>query len=340
MGLYDRVLRTPPRRAMRRLLVAIVVLLAIDRLVPSILRRLEFERYEQGAAFRFENSDLFALGPLISYLQENPRSTKRRVVFLGNSVIFGYGLKPEESLPAAYERLHPGTRVINAGVNGSLAGGQYLIAKSLGTSIDTIFAQVTLSGANPMLGRILPVTAEEIETFKLDAPDRLEGVLSGSFARMLRLHASNHRLQAALFGTSTRQYIYLKQKALLQRRVGSTHPAEPSGFASPSGITWRIPKDLGPPDPKGDAGYAKRLLPMANLARTRKQRVVLLEFELPGRPLDDGPRAAFNRAHAPYAQIVILTAPQSLLLDPHHLSRDGAAAAAAALTEYEERHLR
>lgn len=340
MALYDRVLRTPPRRATRRLVVAIVALLVLDRFVPRILHTLEFQRYEQGPALRFENSDLFALGPFVSYLQENPRSRKRRVVFLGNSIIFGYGLLPDQSLPAAYERLHPGTRVFNLGVNGSLAGGQFLIAKSLGPSIDTVYAQVTLSGANPMLGRILPVNAEEIATFQLEEPDRLERRLTEAFSRLSRLHALNHRLQAALFGTSTRQSIYLNQKTFLQRMRGTSKGTGGPVSTTSGGITWRLPKPSVSPDPKGDEGYAKRLLPMANLARTRKQRVVLLEFELPGRPLADGPRAAFNRAHAPYAQIVILTAPQSLLLDPYHLSPDGAAAAAAAITEFEEQHLR
>ena len=69
-------------RAVRRLAFAVAALVAADRFEPALLRSVEEARYEDpGKDFRFENSDLFGLGPLIAYLREHPRGRQPRVLF-------------------------------------------------------------------------------------------------------------------------------------------------------------------------------------------------------------------------------------------------------------------
>ena len=123
-------LRTLARsRPARRLVFALVALVILDRLEPMVLRSLERTRYEDPARdFRFENSDLFALGPLVGYLRDHPRGPLRRVLFLGNSVMFGYELQASEALPARYQRLDTSAKVFNAGINGMATASSYLIA--------------------------------------------------------------------------------------------------------------------------------------------------------------------------------------------------------------------
>jgi len=56
-------------RPFRRLLIAVAVLIVADRFEPALLRSAETARYEDPARdFRFENSDLFGLWPLVAAL--------------------------------------------------------------------------------------------------------------------------------------------------------------------------------------------------------------------------------------------------------------------------------
>jgi hypothetical protein len=65
----------------RRLVFAVAALVVADRFEPALLRSLEEARYEDPAKdFRFGNSDLFGLGPLVAYLREHPHGRQRRVL--------------------------------------------------------------------------------------------------------------------------------------------------------------------------------------------------------------------------------------------------------------------
>ncbi len=57
-------------RTARRLVLMVVWLLLFDLAVPPLLELAERRHYESTTAFRFENSDLFGLGPLVDYLLE------------------------------------------------------------------------------------------------------------------------------------------------------------------------------------------------------------------------------------------------------------------------------
>ena len=110
--------RPAGRPALRRLIVAVLTLAVIDVFVPGWLARAERARYEGGGVFRFAYSDLFGIGPAVEYLGDHPRGDRPRAVFLGNSVVWGYRLRTEDSLPVQFQQLEPSVRVFNFAVNG------------------------------------------------------------------------------------------------------------------------------------------------------------------------------------------------------------------------------
>jgi len=152
----------PDVRYARRLLAAVLWLIVFDRFAPQLLRRLETRRYEATTQFRFENADLFGLGPLVSYLRENPHGRRRRIAFMGNSVIFGYALDPSDAVPAQFQKLVPGALVLNMAVNGSQLGSSYLITRAMIDSVDALFVQVVGEGADPMLPALIPVDDADV----------------------------------------------------------------------------------------------------------------------------------------------------------------------------------
>ena len=145
-----------PRRSRRRREIADGAAPRADRRLAPPLRsgRAAAARARRAASlrsattFRFENSDLFALGPLVDYLRDHPRHQRRRVVFFGNSMIFGYFLTPAQAIPAQFQTLQPEARVYNAAVNGQEIGTSYLVGKAIVDSVDTIYVQVIGDKAN------------------------------------------------------------------------------------------------------------------------------------------------------------------------------------------------
>jgi hypothetical protein len=327
-------------RAARRLLVALICLILIDRAIPSRLGLLERARYETGGPFRFENSDLFSLGPLVSYLREHPQSERRRVVFLGNSVVFGYGLAPADAVPAAFERMRAGTRVFNAAINGCGSGSEYLIAKAMIDGIDHVYIQSTKDGELLMLPSLIPVDETDLKRFHLQAPNALEAALERQLSRVSNLYAYNYRMQAALFGTSTRQFLYLNKKQIIKTLLRlNRNDATPPPAAGEQAIAWRTPRTL---DDRGlsKPGVQKALAslsPFAELARAHRKHITIVVYEPAAKPRDTTADALFNRMNGPYAEVVILTVPPELTYDQRHLTRAGAAAAARALAEYDAR---
>ena len=88
-------------------------------MVPTLQQRVEHDWYENSQVFRFENSDLFALGPLVSYLRQHPRGERPRIAFFGDSVMFGYGLEASTTIPARFQELQPSKKTFNLALNGS-----------------------------------------------------------------------------------------------------------------------------------------------------------------------------------------------------------------------------
>ncbi|HEY6139821.1 MAG TPA: hypothetical protein VI670_18835 [Thermoanaerobaculia bacterium] len=310
----------------RRLALMVLWLIVFDQFVPRILEVLERRHYEGTKVFRFENSDLFALGPLVEYLREHPRHERRRVVFFGNSMIYGYFVRPEEAIPAQYQRLQPNTRVYNAGINGQEIGTGYLVGKDILDSVDVLYIQAVRGRTNEMLPSLIPVDDADLLRFNLARPDPVESRLRSALGRVWKLYRYNYRLQAALFGTSTRVFIYKHKRDLA--RMFRLPLLQPASFAPIHGqVSLRAPRRPGPvvPGIKAD---------LAELARARGKRVVFIEFEFRDPVPDDG-IATFNAAYAPFAETVIVHVPPEVTIDGMHATPAAAAQIAEVLIQHE-----
>jgi hypothetical protein len=333
------------RRSVRRLLFMVAVLAAIDPFIPGLRNRWEAARYESNRTFRFENSDLFSLGPLVQYLREHPRGERPRVVFFGNSVVWGYFLEPNDSLPAQFQRLTPEARVFNLGINGFESGSAYLITKSIIDAVDTIYMFHVGGTAHPMLPRLVAVEPGDVARFTLTPPDGVEVQLE----RMLgfwRLYRDAYRLQAALFGTSTRQYVYRHKASIpgaIWRAAGGRamgdEGAVPSNAEPPALVNVAVQADMA----SVPASEARRralaaayplLWDYAELVRTNGKRAVVVEVDRSSSPMPPIDRGDLNRLFYPHVSFVALSIPPSLQFDGRHLSELGARAVAQALRRY------
>ena len=312
-------------RPARRLIIALVWLLAFDQVVPGWLRRVERHRYEDTRAFRFESSDLFALGPLVAYLRDHPRGQRPRTVFLGNSVMFGFGLTAAEAVPARYQERHPETQVFNAAVNGFDLGSNYLVAKALIDSADRFYVMRGSAAVHPLLASLIPVDAADAVAFRLQRPDPVETRLQ-SIAERWQLYASAYRLQAAMFGTSTREYLHLR-----------TRPAVTRTFLSQDdSLGVRAVLGAADPPPNDTRRAALRqqdemLWTFAELVSSRRKRAVILQIGAPTGAIGELEMADFNAAFRPFVEIIGLAIPPALKYDGRHLTPQGARRVAEAL---------
>jgi len=316
---------------------AVAALAAVDRIEPAVLASLERARYEDPARdFRFDNSDLFALGPLVSYLREHPRGERRRVLFLGNSIVFGYSLASSDAVPARYQRIDTSAKVFNAGINGFPTASALAVAKAVIDSVDLTYAllgPIERPTLDPMLPRLIPLDAADMARLDVPPPNETEQKLSALAGRW-RLYRDAYRLQAALFGASTRQYIYLHKGAFARALVARVRAAEPQGAAPEEGITIDAPVSSAMPDEaRQRALRADRpeLWQFGDLARQRRKPVVLLQIVGYSRELADGMVGDFNRVYAPDARVLVIRVPPRLTVDGMHVTGAGADALARAL---------
>lgn len=318
----------------RRLLFFLLWLVLLDRAVPPLLERAERGHYEDDTVFRFENSDLFALGPFVDYLHDHPRREHRRVVFFGNSMLFGYFLSPAQAIPAQYQRFDPAARVYNAAINGQEIGTGYLVAKDIAADVDLLYVQLIGEKANPMLPSLIPVGDDDLRRFQLTPPNRTERQLQAGLGRVWNLYRYNYRMQAALFGTSTRVHLYMYKRDLAHLfRVPLLRPESvPEGAAA--GVSIRAPRQAGPLPARTEGQRIANDL--AQLARAHGKRVVLIAFEWGSAPSDaDADAAAFNAAFAPNAEIVIVHIPKEVTLDGEHVNPAASARIAELLAQHE-----
>jgi hypothetical protein len=318
---------------------SIVWLALADRLVDPALSFLERERYERGRVFRFENSDLFGLGPLVDYLREHPGRERPRTLFFGNSVVWGYGLSPDSALPAQFQKLEPAAKTFNVSINGFDMGSSYLIARAVIGSVDRLYVLQSGAAADPILPSLIPIDAEDLRFFKLPQPDRIER----AFERSLdwwHLYRSTYRLQAALFGSSTRQYVYLHKRELASAAFARLHAGSPSGSSNAEeNATIEILRPAGaPPSSETGRSFQERYPLMwrfGELARTHGKRTVFLRIEGYAEAMLPEAIAAFNQRFGPGVEILVLRIPGSLRFDGLHLTAEGSAALAATLVRHE-----
>ncbi len=288
----------------RRLIAALVCLAVFDQFVPGLQRRLERVRYEGAHAFRFESSDLFALGPLVGYLREHPRGDRPRTLFLGNSIMFGYGLDAADAVPARYQERHPETQVFNAAVNGFELGSNYLVAKAVIDSVDRLYVMRGTGAVQPMLATLIPVEASDRAAFRFAPPDAAEAALQ-PMAGIWRLYASTYRIQAALFGTSTRQYLHLRGAAV-RRALGLAPPSTPVQARSQVNEPIQVirGRSATPPDASRRAELQRQddvLWRFGELVSAHRKRAVVLQIGAVAGGAAVGPEVAdFNAAFAPF----------------------------------------
>jgi lysophospholipase L1-like esterase len=322
-------------RAVRRLAVAVAALVAADRFEPALLRSLEEARYEDPARdFRFENSDLFGLGPLVTYLREHPRGRARRVLFFGNSITYGYLLGAADALPAHYQRLDTSAKVFNVGINGFETGSSFLIAKAIIDSVDLLYVlRQGEANAHPILPKLIPIENADLAQFHLAGPNETERMLS-QVVNHWRLYRDAYRLQAALFGTSTREYIYLHKGALVRSLIARVRAAQPESASSDGTVTIDAPVSVAAPDAGRQARLRAQnphLWQFGDLFVNRRKQVVFLHLPGYSEGLEDDAIADFNRVYVPYARVLVLQIPGPLTFDGAHLTSAGAAQVARAL---------
>jgi hypothetical protein len=328
-------------RAVWRLVFVVLWLAAADRLVDPALSSLEYRRYERGRVFRFENSDLFGLGPLVEYLHEHPRGERPRTLFFGNSIVWGYGLAADAAVPARLQDLAPDTKVFNVAINGFGMGSSYLISRAVIDSVDRLYVLRKGEAADPILPSLIPVSADDVLTFNLLPVDRVERALERAIG-WWHLYRSAYRLQASMFGTSTRQFVYLHKgdlaRAVLRPLIAAQNDAKQAPGVEGAQIELSYPAFAGRPLPDEERSVEEKdplMWRFATLARDHGKRLTLLQFDGYSAPMAVDDIATFNAAFSPSAEILVLRVPRSLTFDGMHLTATGSAALAAVLARHE-----
>ena len=329
----------------RRLVLVVIWLAIFDQFVPALQRRVEHDLYEGSEVFRFENSDLFGLGPLVAYLREHPERQRPRVVFFGHSVMFGFGLPASAAVPARFQELEPGVRVFNAAVNGLQMGNAYLFAKATIGSIDQLYVQLVGMNADAILPSLIPVDDEDIRAFRLNQPSRLESRLE-EWAGFWRLYGASYRLQAATLRTSTRQYLYLHKGEVARGILFPARSVEPPPERIDASIEVLAPRAAVSPDEARRRELRERypvLWQMEELIQRHGKRAVFLLMaeadyygttpDYPG--ITPAEIADLNAIFAPSGEIMRLRyAADAMTWDKVHLTTGGAQRVAETLVRH------
>src|SRR5439155_6599330 len=116
--------------------------------------------------------------------------------FFGDSVVWGYRLRVNDSLPVQFQQLEPSLRVLNFAVNGFGIGSAYLMIKDVIDSIDAVYIHVDGAAVNSGLARLIPVSDEDIRRLGLESLDRVEQWLEARLG-VWQLFLLWYRLQSA-----------------------------------------------------------------------------------------------------------------------------------------------
>jgi hypothetical protein len=316
-------------RVVRQAVVAVLCLAALDPLIPGWLASAETRRYESDAAFRFEQSDVFALGPLVAYLREHPQGPRPRIAFLGDSTVWGYGVPAEDTVSAQFQMRAPQDRVLNLGMNSTETGDMYLMAKSILDVVATLYVFDRVPGVrHQQLPQLIPVAHDDLTRFGLTPPTHASGNELLSFWRLFR---HSYRLQAAYLGTSARVFLYARLAAAgrgLGRRPDA-RTAETSADAAAIGADSRSAP--APPSAERAALLARRhplLWDFAQMVRDRRRTAVFVEMASNAHTLPADERADLNAQFGPDVRFVLVDVPPTLMIDGSHLNRAGAGALA------------
>jgi hypothetical protein len=319
-----------PSSSLTRLIAAVVVLAALDPFVPRMLERAERARYEGAGVFRFAYSDLFGIGPVTEYLREHPRGDRPRAVFFGNSIVWGYHLPEQDSLPVQFQRRNPSTRVLNFAVNRFGIGSAALMLKDVIDSVDLVVFHASGGQVDRGLASIIPVSDEDVAKYRLDPPDRVEQRLEAALGTW-RLYRFSYRLQLAWLGTSTRYYVYLHKGSLTGRAPAEDYAPNPPAPAGPRVLRAIGDADLPAARLRELAAAEPVLWDTASLVRSHGKRAIVWGID----NATAGPRANWtdlNRAFLGSCVFATIAVPPEMMIDELHLSANGSAAVAEVLT--------
>lgn len=316
-------------RLVRQLAFAALCLAAVDPLVPAWLASAEAGRYESETVFRFEHSDVFALGPLVTYLGEHPQGRRPRIAFLGNSIVWGYGLPADDSVAAQFQTRAPEARVLNLAMNGTETGDSYLIAKTILDAVATLYVfDYHLGARHKILPQLMPVAPDDLTRFGLAPPPRRSGNELLSFWRLFR---DSYRLQAACLGTSTRVFLYTRPAAAghaLGRQPNQKAAAQPAD-APAIGVDSRVAAARPSAERVTSLSSRRRLLwDFAQMVRDHHRSAVFVEIAGLRDTLADDERADLNAQFGPEVRFVLVAIPDALRIDGVHVTPAGARALA------------
>jgi hypothetical protein len=205
-----------------------------------------------------------------------------------------------------------------------------VVAKATIDSVDLTYAllgPIERPTIDPMLPRLIPLDAADIARLDAPPPGGAEPALAGALAGRWRLYRDAYRLQAAIFGSSTRQYLYLHKGKFARALVARLRGAEPQAAAPAGAVTIDVPlSDVVPDAARQRALRADRpeLWQFGDLARERRKPVVLLQYVGYSRELTDAAIGDFNRAYAPHARVLVVRLPAHLTADGMHVTSAGA----------------
>lgn len=319
-------------RVMRQAVMAVLCLVLLDRLIPGWLARAEARRYESETSLRFEQSDVFALGPLVSYLREHPHGPRPRVAFLGDSIVWGYGVAADDTVAARFQARTTAEHVLNLGINGTDTGDMYLIAKAVLDSIATLYVFDRLPRVlHQQLPQLIPVADDDLARFGLAPSARASGNELLSFWRLFR---DSYRIQAAGLGTSTRVFTYsrLVTAGRALRRGPDGRAAGVAVDATGIAVDSRIAP--APPSAERAALLSRQralLWDFAQMVRDRHRTAVFVEMATNKGTLAADERADLNAQFGPEVRFVLVEVPPALMIDGSHLNRTGAVALAEIL---------
>ena len=319
-------------RVARQAVVAVLCLAAFDRLTPGWLAAAEARRYEMEIAGRFAQSDVFALGPLVTYLREHPRGPRPRIAFLGDSTVWGYGVAAEDTVAARFQARAPEEHVLNLGMNSTDTGDMYLIAKSVLDSVATLYVFDRRPRVlHQQLPQLIPVAQDDLTRFGLTPPTHASGNEILSFWRLFR---DSYRIQAAALGTSARVFTYsrLVTAGHALRRGPDSRAAEPAVDATAIIVDSRIA--AAPPSAERAARLSRQralLWDFAQMVRDRHRTAVFVEMATNEGTLTADERADMNAQFGPGVRFVLVEVPPALMIDGSHVNRTGAMALAEIL---------
>ncbi len=221
-------------------------------------------------------------------------------------------------------------RVFNLAVNGFASGSAFLLLKTIVDSIDTVYLEIGGEAVNSGLARLIPVGDGDMTRFGLERPDRVEQRLE-EFAGFWRLYRYSYRLQAALFGTSTRNYLYANKSAVLPRRGAPARDMTGSARLAPilptnSQLVVAHPVAETPPAAERTREVARAepwLWEYASFIRASGKRAVFYAIVRPHEADDRRDWADLNRIFRGSVVFVRVGVPDDLRIDQTHLSADG-----------------